>query len=471
MDRPVGVLRLKWSRDNDIIRKVQKHGYKKDDGMKKISIHRKATAFMLAAVLGFTGSQGVLAKNMSKAKDEKAKAEQNLNNANEQIEAIERKQSQLQGEIDEKDAELVNLLVNMGILEDELDAKSKQLDEVTVELEEARESEKSQYASMKKRIQFMYERGDGAMLEAILGSKDMSEFLNRVEYVSDIYDYDRKLLTQYQNTVTQVAELKTTVETEKAEMEAMQEEYALQQDSLENVLAEKRSQMGSYDNQLASAQAAAAAYKQTIAEQNAIIKEEERKAKEAEERAKAQAAARAAAASQGNGTAGNSDNGNSGNGGSGNGEEGNLADNNQGDTGGSGGSTGGSTDGSIGGGENPSYSTGVSGSDVVNYACQFVGNPYVWGGTSLTNGADCSGFVMSVFAKFGISLPHSSAALQGCGKAVSYANAQPGDLICYSGHVGIYMGGGRIVHAQSTAVGITTSSATYRTIVCVRRVL
>ena len=78
---------------------------------------------------------------------------------------------------------------------------------------------------------------------------------------------------------------------------------------------------------------------------------------------------------------------------------------------------------------------------------------------------------MSVFAHFGISLPHSSAALQGCGKEVSYANAKPGDLICYSGHVGIYMGGGMIVHAQSTAVGITTSSAAYRTIVTVRRVL
>ena len=124
-----------------------------------------------------------------------------------------------------------------------------------------------------------------------------------------------------------------------------------------------------------------------------------------------------------------------------------------------------------GGGTNPSYSTNISGSSVVSYACQFVGNPYVWGGTSLTNGADCSGFVMSVFAHFGISLPHSSAALQGCGKSVSYANAKPGDLICYSGHVGIYMGGGMIVHAQSSAVGITTSSATYRTIVAVRRVL
>ena len=111
------------------------------------------------------------------------------------------------------------------------------------------------------------------------------------------------------------------------------------------------------------------------------------------------------------------------------------------------------------------------GQQIVDYACQFIGNPYVWGGTSLTNGADCSGFIKSVYANFGISLPHSSVALQRAGSEVSYENAQPGDIVCYAGHVAIYMGGGQIVHASSPSTGIKTGSATYRSIISVRRVL
>lgn len=121
--------------------------------------------------------------------------------------------------------------------------------------------------------------------------------------------------------------------------------------------------------------------------------------------------------------------------------------------------------------DSPSYSSG-SGSSVVNYATQFVGNPYVWGGTSLTNGADCSGFVQSVYANFGVSLPRTSYEQQNAGTEVSYADAQPGDLICYGGHVAIYMGNGQIVHASNSQDGIKISNdATYRTIVSVRRLV
>lgn len=112
-----------------------------------------------------------------------------------------------------------------------------------------------------------------------------------------------------------------------------------------------------------------------------------------------------------------------------------------------------------------------SGAAVANYACQFVGNPYVYGGTSLTNGADCSGFVMSVYAHFGIRLPHSSGALRSVGRAVSTSSLQPGDIICYSGHVAIYIGGGRIVHASNAKDGIKISpNYAYRSVVACRRI-
>jgi cell wall-associated NlpC family hydrolase len=120
------------------------------------------------------------------------------------------------------------------------------------------------------------------------------------------------------------------------------------------------------------------------------------------------------------------------------------------------------------GGEAMTQSNG-GGSSILDYASQFIGNPYVWGGTSLTGGADCSGFVKSVLAHFGIDVPHSSASIRGCGRQVSESEMQPGDIVCYSGHVGIYAGDGRLLSALGKKYGITYNSVHYKNILSVRR--
>ncbi len=125
---------------------------------------------------------------------------------------------------------------------------------------------------------------------------------------------------------------------------------------------------------------------------------------------------------------------------------------------------------SSGSGKSYSSPSGSGGSSVVNYGAQFVGNPYVYGGSSLTNGTDCSGFVMSCYSAYGVSLPHSSSAMRSVGYGVSYDEMQPGDIVCYSGHVGIYAGNGTLLHASNKRTGITYSNVNYKNILAIRRI-
>lgn len=204
-------------------------------------------------------------------------------------------------------------------------------------------------------------------------------------------------------------------------------------------------------------------------------------AAEAARRAEEEAARRAAQSGR-NGTSGSSSSssgsGTSGSSSSGSGAAGNSSSSGASSSGssasGGSGTAGGSSSGSSSSGANKGETAkpGVSnGQAVVNYASQFVGNPYVYGGSSLTNGADCSGFVMSVYAKFGISLPHSSSALRSVGYGVTLDQIQPGDIVCYSGHVGIYAGNNTLLHASSPSTGIKyTSPITYREILAIRRI-
>ncbi len=396
--------------------------------MRKLQRRAKAVlALVLVVSLTIGSSQVVYATS---AQNKKSEAEKNLNDVNKKIDNLENKKEEIEGELDAKNEELVNLMVDVGILEKEIDQNEKQLKQVKKDLKTAQKNEKKQYQAMKKRIKFMYERGDSAVISSLLESKSMADMLNRVEYFNEVYDYDRNLLDNYEKTRKQVEDLKAQVEDEKKELETAKDDLKQQQKQLETAMANLRSQQANADTQIANAKNLASEYQKTITEQNKIIQQQQ-----------------AAAAASGRSSGGSS--------------------------GGSGGTSKPNSNASVPGGNlNPPKTTNVSGSDVVNYAMQFVGKPYVWGGKDPNTGADCSGFTSYVYAHFGISIPSFSGAQRSCGQEVSYANAQAGDLICYAGHVAIYMGGGKIVHAKGTAYGIVgNDNATYKTIITVRRLL
>lgn len=395
--------------------------------MRKLQRRAKAVlALVLVVSLTIGSSQVVYATS---AQNKKSEAEKNLNDVNKKIDNLENKKEEIEGELDTKNEELVNLMVDVGILEKEIDQNEKQLKQVKKDLKTAQKNEKKQYQAMKKRIKFMYERGDSAVISSLLESKSMAGMLNRVEYFNEVYDYDRNLLDNYEKTRKQVEDLKAQVEDEKKELETAKDDLKQQQKQLETAMTNLRSQQANADTQIANAKNLASEYQKTITEQNKIIQQQQAEA----------------AASRSSG----------------------------GSSGGSGGTSKPNSNASVPGGNlNPPKTTNVSGSDVVNYAMQFVGKPYVWGGKDPNTGADCSGFTSYVYAHFGISIPSFSGAQRSCGQEVSYANAQAGDLICYAGHVAIYMGGGKIVHAKGTAYGIVgNDNATYKTIITVRRLL
>ena len=396
--------------------------------MRKLQRRAKAVLALVLVVSLTIGSSQV--EYATSAQNKKSEAEKNLNDVNKKIDNLENKKEEIEGELDTKNEELVNLMVDVGILEKEIDQNEKQLKQVKKDLKTAQKNEKKQYQAMKKRIKFMYERGDSAVISSLLESKSMADMLNRVEYFNEVYDYDRNLLDNYEKTRKQVEDLKAQVEDEKKELETAKDDLKQQQKQLETAMANLRSQQANADTQIANAKSLASEYQKTITEQNKIIQQQQ-----------------AAAAASGRSSGGSS--------------------------GGSGGTSKPNSNASVPGGNlNPPKTTNVSGSDVVNYAMQFVGKPYVWGGKDPNTGADCSGFTSYVYAHFGISIPSFSGAQRSCGQEVSYANAQAGDLICYAGHVAIYMGGGKIVHAKGTAYGIVgNDNATYKTIITVRRLL
>lgn len=407
-----------------------------NSGKRNAKVLRKLFFSMMIGMMVF--SQPVPAYATSKAEKEKQEAQKKMEEANQKAKDAESKKSAAQSQVTKLSSDLTALLSDITVLENDMTNKEAEIKQAESDYEEAKKEEEKQYDAMKKRIQYMYEKGDTEYLDIFLQVKNMSDLLNKAEYVEGIYTYDRKMLVSFQETKQKVADYKDDLEEDKAEMEGMKLEYEEQQGQLETLISKKKKEVTNFDSQLAQAKQDASAYAQTIAKKNEEIKktkaEEARKKAAEDARKKAEADAKKKAAS----TTGKST----------------SASNKY---------TGPSASKSSGG--------TAQGRAVADYGLQFLGNPYVFGGTSLTNGADCSGFTQGVYRHFGYNLPRTSTEQRSAGREVAYSEAQPGDLICYAGHIAIYIGNGQIVHASTPKTGIKVGTATYRTILSVRRIV
>lgn len=374
-------------------------------------------------------------KKQKDAEKKKSQAEQDLKDKKNEINGLKDQQQITADDIKNKSAKLDEILAAQKKLQTDITSKQAEIEQNQKDLAAAQEKQQEQYDAMKKRIQFMYENSaEDNIWTAIIESNGITDMLNRIEYVSDVYDSDRALMDSYQAAVEQVKEIGTKLDNDMNELTAMQDDYEKQQADVEAAIVALENQKEQYASQIAQAQQQAENYQNIITAQGKIIQEQE--------------AAAAAARANSSSSSSSYDGGGAGKGGS-------IAG-----------------DYAAGGGKNPGASTGVSGSSVVSYAMQFVGNPYVWAGNSLTNGVDCSGFVHEVYAHFGISTPRYSQAFKSVGQAVSFDNIQPGDVVVYPGHVAIYAGGGVIVEAQSTKAGITANrSVQCHTILAIRRLV
>lgn len=451
----------------------------------------------------------VAAARKDEVQAEKANTQSKLSATESKEAELEEKKNNLLGEIDSLDQNLVQVIAQIDILKGEISDKENAIVETKEDLAEAEADRDEQYAAMKKRIQYLYENGGSdAWAQMLLEVNSITDLLSKAEYTEKMYQFDRDELEKLRDTVQQVTDLGNQLEQEKAELEEMKQAQEDQQANLETALEEKKAVASDYETQIANVRAQADEYRSLIEQQNAELQKiQEEKARQAEEAKKAEEARKAQekaaqeaeqkakddAEEEGTGqnstdvssndsnTNDNTDNGNDATNDNNDGEE--PEDNNNDVT-----PPAEETDTpnydepETPDNEEPEEEQGsdsgysASGQAVVDYASQFIGNPYVWGGTSLTNGADCSGFVQSVFSHFGYSLPRVSDDQAGAGRGISYSESRAGDIIVYSGHVAILTGDGGIVHASNSAPypqgGIKYSSnALYRPYIAIRRIV
>ena len=410
-----------------------------------------------------TQDDTALSNSIKNVQDQIQDTQNQIDSINNKIDSLVDEQAIVDEKIADLNAEVINTMTSIDMKEEELTEKEEEIEqkerslremqgkieEAEAAYEEARLRQEKQYNDMLVRIRYMYETGNTTMLGMVLQGNGLADLLNRMDYVERVYEYDRDKLQEFEDTRIQVQELwdslvaeKSVMEVEKAELEAGRQKLEEDKKYLESQKANLSSMLSQMKAQSANYEAEIQKAKQEAAVAAKLLKQEQQQLKKLQDEKNKPKPGSNTSGSQSGGTATGSGN---------------------------------TSTPTVSAGTTPNVIYSSAGSDlgkqIAAYACQYVGNPYVAGGTSLTSGADCSGFTYRVYSDFGYKLPRTSYEQRSAGVAVDYANAQPGDIICYEGHVALYIGGGQIVHASTVKTGIKYGTATYRPILAVRRII
>lgn len=419
---------------------------------------RKAILILAVLVLAVQAPLPGRASPVTRAEQERRRAEEEKSRAESEAQQLEEKLGQSRQKEQALEEELVRLLALKDILESDMGELKTQIQRADRDYRQAEEKRQRQYDILKKRIQFLYEEGDITYLDILLKAKNIGDVVSQTEYFRQLYEYDQEIIQRYEKLKQEAAGKKELLEEKQSQLEVMEEENESQQKELEGFIAARQKESSGFALELEAAQARAAQAAGEVIRKTEEIRilrarQEEERIRQEQERVRQEQES----AGQESGAAGREPGGagrEPGGAGQESGSAGTAQD--------SAGTAGGRSVKSIGGTE--------FGRNVADYALQFVGNPYVYGGTSLTGGTDCSGYTQSVYRHFGVSIPRTSGEQAGFGREIPYEDMEPGDLVCYSGHVAMYIGGGRIVHASSRKEGIKVSNdPAYRTIVSIRR--
>ncbi len=432
----------------------------------------------LSLIFAMTATQilPVSAARKDDVQAQKSETQSKLSEAEKKASSLEAEKGALMGQISSSEQELVDVLSQIDILAGEITDKETEIEKTKEDLVQAEQNRDEQYEAMKKRIQYMYENGGSdAWVQILLASDSISSMLSKAENTEKMYAYDRAELKEMKEAVQEVKDLESKLEKEKSELETAKDEQEGMKDTLQVKINNLKENASDYESQIANIKSQAAQYRNLIAEQTAELEQIQAQ----EEAARKEQQKQQEKAEQNKNNGGNS----------------NKPANNSGNTD--------NSKPSNGGGSSkpeaqkpsqkpetpkpepskpapqkpstPSYNSGT-GASVVAYAKQFIGNPYVYGGNSLTNGIDCSGFTQQIYGHFGYNLPRTSGDQASSGVGINFSEHRAGDLIVYPGHVAILTGDGGIVHASNSAPypkgGIKyTSNALYRSPIAVRRIV